>query len=359
MTDEPPNPRSVDARIPRNLETIVLKAINKDPRARYQSAEEMGADLGRFLADVPITARQVGAAERYWRWARRNPVIATLSAVLTAVLFAMTFASLLTARRFADLADRERNAAVSERSARKEASRRAEAESIARREADQSRGAAEKANTAAQAETYRATLSEVKALRAGRQPGWRDLALANLARLAVMSTPRRDLVELRTEAVATLAAPDIRLVTRIEMVPTSDHLRSLAFSLDGRTLVTASNKTGLDFWDVHGQRHLSHVNGLEVTELPWRFNKAVYLDRYQGLAVATQDQGVVFTDGHGIRAPALRSRGGPANQSHWPSVPTAKELPWSGWAGTESRSTTQEVQHSSSGSMGSLMRPSP
>ena len=50
-TEEPQKPRSVDARIPRDLETIVLKAIEKDPKARYQSAEAMGEDLGRFLAD--------------------------------------------------------------------------------------------------------------------------------------------------------------------------------------------------------------------------------------------------------------------------------------------------------------------
>ena len=60
-TEEPPRPRAVDARIPRDLETIVLKAIEKDPKARYQTAEAMGEDLGRFLADEPIRARQVSA----------------------------------------------------------------------------------------------------------------------------------------------------------------------------------------------------------------------------------------------------------------------------------------------------------
>ena len=62
----------------------MLKAIEKDPEARYPTAEAMAEDLRRFLADEPIQARQVGAAERYWRWARRNPVIAGLGgAVLT------------------------------------------------------------------------------------------------------------------------------------------------------------------------------------------------------------------------------------------------------------------------------------
>jgi len=109
-TEEPPRPRAVDARIPRDLETIVLKAIDKDPKARYQSAEAMGDDLGRFLADEPIRARQISAAERYWRWARRNPVIAVLGGVLTAVLFAMTVGSMMAATYFQRLAASESRA---------------------------------------------------------------------------------------------------------------------------------------------------------------------------------------------------------------------------------------------------------
>jgi tRNA A-37 threonylcarbamoyl transferase component Bud32 len=96
-TEDPERPRAIDPRIPRDLETIVLKAIEKDPKARYQTAEEMGEDLRRFLADEPIKARQVGAAERYWRWARRNPVIAVLGGVLTALLIVATAGSLVAA----------------------------------------------------------------------------------------------------------------------------------------------------------------------------------------------------------------------------------------------------------------------
>ena len=59
-------------------------------------------------------------------------------------------------------------------------------------------------------------LSEVKALRAGHQPGWREEALANLARLAVMPTPRRDLVQLRTEAVASIGEFDVHEVARLQ-----------------------------------------------------------------------------------------------------------------------------------------------
>ena len=236
--DEPPRPRSRDDRIPRDLETIVLKAIDKDPDRRYASADAMAEDLRRFLADEPIRARQVSSVERYWRWARRNQGIAFLGAAILGVLVLATVGSLIVAGHMAYLAENAQAAAGAERSARQEASRQARAEADARGEADQARAAA-------QAEAYGAMLSEVKALRAGRQPGWRDEALATLARLAVLPMPRRDLVALRTEATATLRTPDIHLVARLEL---PSELRGFAFNPDGQTLVTAGDHTGLEFW---------------------------------------------------------------------------------------------------------------
>src|SRR5207253_350248 len=106
--EEPTRPRSIDRRIPRDLETIVLKAIEKEPGSRYPSADAMAEDLRRFLADEPIKARQVSTSERYWRWARRNPVIATLGGVLTAVLIAVTVGSLVAASRYGIIARNEK-----------------------------------------------------------------------------------------------------------------------------------------------------------------------------------------------------------------------------------------------------------
>jgi tetratricopeptide (TPR) repeat protein len=90
-------PRQLDDRIPRDLETIVLKAIARDPADRYSSADELAADLERFLNDEPIRARPLGATERLWRWARRNPGIASLTAtvllLLTTLALGSTFAA--------------------------------------------------------------------------------------------------------------------------------------------------------------------------------------------------------------------------------------------------------------------------
>lgn len=90
---EAASPRSVDARIPRDLETIVMKAIDKDPKRRYQSADEMGEDLQRFVNDEPIKARRVGPVERFTRWCRHHPSIAGLVAAVLVLMAAGTAVS--------------------------------------------------------------------------------------------------------------------------------------------------------------------------------------------------------------------------------------------------------------------------
>ena len=68
-----PKPRSIDPRIPSDLETIVLKAMAAEPGERYVSAQALAEDLERFLADRTILARRSSSRERAWRWCRRNP----------------------------------------------------------------------------------------------------------------------------------------------------------------------------------------------------------------------------------------------------------------------------------------------
>jgi WD40 repeat protein len=86
--EEPPRPRKQDSGIPRDLETIVLKAIDKEPGRRYQTAAELAEDLRRFVDDRPIQARRISGAERTWRWCKRNPALASLAAALLIVLLA-------------------------------------------------------------------------------------------------------------------------------------------------------------------------------------------------------------------------------------------------------------------------------
>ena len=88
LENDPASLRKLDRRVPRDLETIVHKAMARDPSARYQTAAMMAEDLRLFLQDRPIAARRSTPLERTWRWCRRNPIVAGMAASLLVVFLA-------------------------------------------------------------------------------------------------------------------------------------------------------------------------------------------------------------------------------------------------------------------------------
>jgi eukaryotic-like serine/threonine-protein kinase len=206
---QPPAPPSrFDRRIPRDLETVVLKCLTKDPRERYAGAEDLAEDLRRFLADRPIKARRSSLRERAWRWCRRNPAVAALGSAVALLLIVLGVGSVV-----AGLLRRERDRAVTERVRAEQA----EAEA---------RGLLGRARAAERENKVRELLAQAQALRRSGQAGQRFRSLRALEQALALGPPPALRAEVRNEVIAALALPDVEVAREWDGWPAG------SFSLD-------------------------------------------------------------------------------------------------------------------------------
>ena len=127
VNEDAPSPRKLNSNIARDLETICLKSLEKDPGKRYASARELAEELRRFLKGEPIQARPITSLARAWRWCRRKPAVATLTASVALLLVVVAGVSMVAAVRSneltvrsSELARQQTLAAIHEREAREE-----------------------------------------------------------------------------------------------------------------------------------------------------------------------------------------------------------------------------------------------
>jgi eukaryotic-like serine/threonine-protein kinase len=171
----PKSPRDVDRRIPRDLETIVLKAMSKDPTARYASAHALGEDLRRFLENRTILARRSTSLERTGRWCRRNPAVAALLTSVAALLAFIASYYSVSATRYRHQFERAQAAEIDGRE-----------------------------------KLFTSYIAQAKASRYSRRPGQRFATLRALTEAAkIHRTP-----ELRDEAIACMALADFDEIHR-------------------------------------------------------------------------------------------------------------------------------------------------
>ncbi len=110
IESEPVSPRLLSPSVPRDLETICTKCLEKDPERRYATAQELADELGRFLNDEPIHARPISAPAKLVRWCRRKPALALSLGAAAILLLVVAIGSPIAAFRI----NRERHAATTE-----------------------------------------------------------------------------------------------------------------------------------------------------------------------------------------------------------------------------------------------------
>ncbi len=204
-TEEPVRLDKLNRAIPRDLVTIIHKAIDREPGRRYQTAAELTADLQRFLDDEPIQARRISNGERLWRWCRRHPGVATLTATLGILLLSVTVVSLLAAARFDQAATNERMARAEAEAAERQAENNLQDAETAKRQAESNFAKARKA-----VDDYFTTVSESQLLQVpGMQPLRRNLLQSALTFYQDFLKERGDDPALRGE----LAAAFLRVAT--------------------------------------------------------------------------------------------------------------------------------------------------
>jgi eukaryotic-like serine/threonine-protein kinase len=213
---EPISPRKLDARLPRDLETIVLKAMAKRPMDRYASAGDLADDLERFLNTEPVKARRISPIGRAWRFARRHPSLTAVSSIAAvSILATATIAYVRVVQ--------EKNKAINAK---------AETET-----------ALDRLNDAMIQNLWR----EAESVRKMRVPDLRKTGLDRLKEAVAHVPDPAMMTKLRDEAVQFLAMRDIEPKTPIETGKT----RGVVFAGSADRLVTlAEDGAELDVWMV-------------------------------------------------------------------------------------------------------------
>lgn len=234
--EEPPEPRRINPHIPLDLETIVLKAIAKEPHLRYQSAEEFADDLRRFADDQPIKARRQTRWQSFVRWQRRNRA---LSAALALTIAVIIVANLLITWKWREERLAHSDARLAENSAKRSERQAREAEQAAREAENLAKDAEQRATQRAEELQRSVYLQQI----ARAEQEWWSNNVGRARQILERCPPEMRhwewgyLNRLCNSELCSFAA--------------QGRLLAVAFSPDGRTIAAGGLSGTIHLWDIN------------------------------------------------------------------------------------------------------------